>query len=101
MQFLILRDKTGLVQIAHWKKGNPELAEAISTLGTESALTITGTVVENEVVKLGGIEIQLESLVIETMLSFPCHLSPSRTTCPTRTTAWNGATWICGANEIA
>lgn len=33
MQFLVLRDKTGLVQIAHWKKGNPGLAEAISKLG--------------------------------------------------------------------
>jgi len=29
MQFLIIRDRTGLVQVAHWKKGNPELAEQI------------------------------------------------------------------------
>jgi len=29
MQFLILRDKTGLVQITHWKKGDLELAETI------------------------------------------------------------------------
>ncbi len=35
MQFLILRDRTGLVQIAHWKKGNPELAGLISTLGSQ------------------------------------------------------------------
>jgi len=76
MQFLILRDRTGLVQIAHWKKGNPELAETISTLGTESALTVTGKVVENEVVKLGGIELQLESLVVENNAELPLPFEP-------------------------
>ena len=28
MQFLILRDRTGLVQVAFWKANNPDLAEA-------------------------------------------------------------------------
>ena len=27
MQFLVLRDSTGLVQVAHWKKGNLDMAE--------------------------------------------------------------------------
>jgi len=76
MQFLILRDRTGLVQIAHFKKGNPALAETISTLGTESALTVTGKVVENEIVKLGGIEIQLEDLVIEGAADIPLPFEP-------------------------
>ena len=76
MQFLILRDLTGLAQVAHWKKGNLELAESISSLGTESALTITGKVVANEVVKLGGIEIQLESLVIENNAELPLPFEP-------------------------
>ncbi|NSW53153.1 MAG: aspartate--tRNA(Asn) ligase [Anaerolineae bacterium] len=71
MQFLILRDRTGLVQVAHWKKGNPELAELISTLGTESALTVTGKVVENPSVKLGGLEIQLETLAVENAAEAP------------------------------
>lgn len=65
MQFLIVRDRTGLVQVAHYKKGNLELAETISTLGTESALTLTGKVVENEIVKLGGLEVQLLDLRVE------------------------------------
>ena len=82
MQFIILRDKTGLAQIAHWKKGNPELAELISTLGTESALTVTGTVVENEVVKLGGIEIQLEALVVENNAEMPLPFEPFGGTLP-------------------
>ena len=76
MQFLILRDRTGLVQIAHYKKGNLELAEIISSLGTESALTVIGRVVENEIVKLGGIEIQLEELVIENAAESPLPFEP-------------------------
>lgn len=76
MQFLIIRDRTGLVQVAHYKKGNLELAEKISTLGTESALTIIGKVVENEVVKLGGIEIQLEDLIVENAAEIPLPFEP-------------------------
>lgn len=76
MQFLILRDRTGLVQVAHFKKGNPELADVISNLGTESALTITGKVVKNEIVKLGGIEIQLEDLVVENAAEIPLPFEP-------------------------
>ena len=76
MQFLIIRDRTGLVQVAHYKKGNLELAETISTLGTESALTITGKVVENKIVKLGGLEIQLEDLKVENPAEVPLPFEP-------------------------
>jgi len=65
MQFLILRDRTGLVQVAHYRPENPELGEQISALGTEAALSVTGKVVKNDVVKLGGLEVQLHDLVIE------------------------------------
>ncbi len=76
MQFLIIRDRTGLVQVAHWKKGNPDLAEDISALGTESALTLTGKVVKNDVVKLGGIEIQLETMRVEGAADIPLPFEP-------------------------
>ena len=76
MQFLIIRDLTGMVQVAHFKKGNLELAEIISGLGTESAVKLIGTVVENEIVKLGGIEIQLESLVVEGAAEAPLPFEP-------------------------
>ncbi|MFW5714023.1 MAG: aspartate--tRNA(Asn) ligase [Brevefilum sp.] len=76
MQFLIIRDRTGMVQVAHYKKGDPELAETISTLGTESALTLTGKVVENEVVKLGGLEIQLQDLTVESAAEIPLPFEP-------------------------
>ncbi len=67
MQFLILRDRSGLVQVAHWRANNPELAEQISKISAESALTITGKVVDNPVVKLNGLEIQLETLKLEAL----------------------------------
>lgn len=76
MQFLILRDRTGLVQVAHYKPGNPKLADAISSLGTESALTVTGKVVKNEVVKLGGLEIHLEALQVESAAETPLPFDP-------------------------
>ena len=76
MQFLIIRDRTGLVQVAHWKKGNPELAELISTVGTESALTVSGKIVKNDVVKLGGIEMQLEELKVEGAAEIPLPFEP-------------------------
>ena len=37
MQFLILRDPTGLVQVAHYRPNNEELANQISALSVESA----------------------------------------------------------------
>lgn len=76
MQFLIIRDRTGLVQVAHYKKGNLEIAELISSLGTESALKMTGKVVKNEIVKLGGLEIQLEDLEVEGASEIPLPFEP-------------------------
>jgi len=76
MQFVIIRDRTGLVQVAHYKKGNLELAEIISSLGTESALKLEGKVVKNDIVKLGGIEIQLEDLVVEGAADIPLPFEP-------------------------
>lgn len=76
MQFLIVRDTTGVVQVAYWKGNGAELAERISTLTTESALTITGSVVENPVVKLGGLEVQLTSLEVNNLAESPLPFEP-------------------------
>jgi aspartyl-tRNA synthetase len=96
MQFLILRDRTGLVQVAHYRPANEELANKISTLSVESALTITGKVVKNDVVKLGGLEIQLESLTVENWRNLPCPMIHLMTRMYHRWIfAWIGATLIC------
>jgi len=66
MQFLVLRDETGLAQLVLPKQDPPsELNESISALTPESAVTITGLVVADERVKLGGLEIQLASLTVD------------------------------------
>ncbi len=63
VQFIVVRDHTGSVQTVREKKGDP-LSALISTLMTESAVEITGTVVANQQVKLGGIEITLDNVKI-------------------------------------
>jgi nondiscriminating aspartyl-tRNA synthetase len=66
MQFVVLRDETGLAQLIIGKEERPsELNEAISALTPESAITVSGLVVADERVKLGGLEIQLGSLVVD------------------------------------
>ena len=76
VQFLIIRDRTAATQVVVEKSANPELAETISGLGQESALSITGKVVENPVVKLGGLEIQLETLDINNNAEAPLPFEP-------------------------
>ncbi len=82
IQFLILRDPTGLVQVAHWKPNDEALAEKIASLGTETALTITGKVIDNPVVKLNQLEVQLESLVLENQADSPLPFDPFAETLP-------------------
>ena len=83
IQFIILRDPTGMAQVAHWKPNDEALAEEIGKLGTETALTITGKVIDNPVVKLNGLEIQLESLVVENSADIPLPFDPFAETLPT------------------
>ncbi len=82
IQFLILRDATGLAQVAHWKPNDEALAELIAKTGVESALRITGKVIDNPVVKLNGLEIQLESLEVQNSADIPLPFDPFAETLP-------------------
>lgn len=64
MQFLIIRDKTGKVQVTNEKLESNGLKEIISSITSESALEITGKISINPVVKLGGLELIAESVKI-------------------------------------
>jgi len=64
MQFVVIRDLSGKVQVTVVKEENPEIAEIFSHATLESTVKITGTAVENEYVKLGGIEILPEKVEI-------------------------------------
>ena len=59
VQFVILRDITGKVQITIEKseEKNKEMVELVNNLTVESTIKIKGKVVENEKVKLNGMEI--------------------------------------------
>jgi nondiscriminating aspartyl-tRNA synthetase len=68
MQFVILRDSTGLAQAVLAKGEEPsELNAAISALTAESAVSVTGTVAADERVKLGGLEMKIEELTVEAL----------------------------------
>jgi len=57
MQFVVIRDLSGKVQVTVVKEELPEIAEVFSHATLESTVKISGTAVANEYVKLGGIEI--------------------------------------------
>jgi aspartyl-tRNA synthetase len=66
VQFVVLRDETGMVQLTLGKDEQPsELNDAISALAPESAVTVVGEVVADERVKLGGLEVRLASLTLD------------------------------------
>src|SRR5215216_1125701 len=63
VQFIVLRDHTGMIQIAvERSEMNSAANDLISTLTRESAIEVTGLVVDNPAIKLGQIEIQLETI---------------------------------------
>ena len=63
VQFIVVRDHTGLVQTVREKKEDP-LSVLISSLTAETAVELTGTVVANEKIKLGGLEIAIDDLKV-------------------------------------
>jgi nondiscriminating aspartyl-tRNA synthetase len=66
VQFVVLRDETGMAQVVLSKDEQPtELNERISALTPESAVTILGTVKADERVNLGGFEVKLEQLTVD------------------------------------
>jgi len=67
MAFIVLKDITGKIQVTIEKEKLPELCDTIDSLTGDSVITVIGTAVENEYVKMGGIEIIPESVVAESI----------------------------------
>jgi aspartyl-tRNA synthetase len=66
VQFLVVRDESGLAQVVLAKEDPPSaLNEAVSALAAESAVSIAGEVVADERVNLGGLELRLHALEVE------------------------------------
>ena len=63
VQFIILRDHTGLIQVVvERSEANATINDLISTLTRESAIEVTGMAISNPNVKLGQMELQLKTL---------------------------------------
>ena len=61
MAFIVLKDITGKLQITVEKADHPELVDTIDKLTPDSVITVTGKVMENDYVKMGGVEMIPES----------------------------------------
>ena len=70
MQFIIVRDHTGTVQVTHRRDGSA-LESALDSLTAESAVRVTGRVATNPVVSLGGLELIPETVTIENLAEAP------------------------------
>ena len=67
MAFIVLKDITGKIQITLEKEPNPRLAEIVDTITPDSVITVTGKAVKNEYVKMGGIEILPDEIIVESV----------------------------------
>jgi aspartyl/asparaginyl-tRNA synthetase len=62
MPFVVLRDESGAVQLTNRREARPGLDERIDAVTVGSAVALTGRVVEAPQVKLGGIEVLVDSI---------------------------------------
>ncbi|MCQ2564511.1 MAG: aspartate--tRNA(Asn) ligase [Clostridia bacterium] len=62
MQFIVIRDLSGKIQVTVIKSEKPEIAEIFSSATLESTVKITGEAFANDFVKMGGIEVIPESV---------------------------------------
>jgi aspartyl-tRNA synthetase len=70
MQFIIVRDHTGTVQVTHRRDGSA-LDSVLDGLTAESAVRVTGRVLANPVVSLGGLEVIPEAVTVESLAQAP------------------------------
>jgi nondiscriminating aspartyl-tRNA synthetase len=70
MQFVIVHDHTGSVQVTNRRAGD-DLEAAIEGLSVESAVVVRGRVVENPIVKLGGLEIVPSAVLLSSAAESP------------------------------
>jgi aspartyl/asparaginyl-tRNA synthetase len=76
---VLIRDHTGVVQVTHQRGGDGDLIEAaFEDLSVESAVKVTGKVVENDHVKLGGPELFPERLEVVARAEAPLPIDEHR-----------------------
>ena len=70
MQFVLVRDHTGTVQVTHRRDGSA-LENELDRLTVESAVRVTGVVTVNPVVSLGGLEVIPDQVTVESRAETP------------------------------
>lgn len=70
MQFVVVRDHTGTVQVTHRRDGGA-LESLLDSLTVESAIRVDGVVRANPVVSLGGLELIPSSVTVESLAQAP------------------------------
>lgn len=76
MQFIVLADATGEVQLVHEKaEGGDALAERIAGLTAGSAVEAVGQVVAAPSVKLGGLELVAEAVEVASLAEAPLPIA--------------------------
>ncbi len=67
MQFVVLKDISGSIQVAIDKAGQPEISKVVETLSRQSVVRFKGKAIKAEMVKLGGIEFVPTSIEVESV----------------------------------
>lgn len=75
MVFLVLKDKTGSIQVTINKEENPALAEKLQGIIAQSVITVVGKAVESPYVKMGGREFLPTEIVVESVAE-PLPITP-------------------------
>lgn len=79
MQFIVLRDVLGEIQVTHERKLSPELAELIDTLTVGSTVLVTGRVQPNAQVKTAEFELIPSSIEVLSLAETPLPLNENST----------------------
>lgn len=67
MAFIVLKDITGKLQVTVEKANTSICLEELEKLTNDSVITVVGKVIENEYVKMGGIELIPTELIVESI----------------------------------
>ena len=67
MAFIVLKDITGKLQITVEREKNPGLNDILDSLTEDSVITAEGTVVANDYVKMGGMEMYPDTIDVQSI----------------------------------
>ena len=76
IQFVVLKDFSGKIQVTVDKTQHPEIGEVFAGLLTGSTVLVEGTLVKSEYVKMGGQEVLAESVTVTSKALEPYPIGP-------------------------